>query len=413
VKNQRVILFDLITAGHHIYYASYLINYLCEQGYQVMFVTQNEDERIKLLPQDEPNLQIRYIGGKTGERPKSSIINSYWELFAGHLRWLTGLGKCFRIAHDWRADAVQVLCLGGSELSLYLQHLLRRKRPWRLFAIMVKPYFSRDPEEKVSLLGRLYLRLNVAILKRMLEKGTLSGLFVHTDEIRDTLISRFQLQKRFRERILVVPDPVDTLYGRCSTAEARERLQLPQDIPVLLFFGWLAKTKGIDFLLEGIKRVRQDFRLVLAGTPEYITQADIDTYRQQLDDPDKIITRLEYIPDEEIGYYFLSADAVVLPYRKDSKGTSGVLQLAAAAGKPVIATDVGEIGGIAREHSLGIVVEAESADALREGIESFLNDRENMMNTVLPNALKYAEQSHWKKFASLIESAYRSGESVK
>ncbi len=129
----------------------------------------------------------------------------------------------------------------------------------------------------------------------------------------------------------------------------------------------------------------------------------------KLDDPSRVITRLEHIPDAEMPAYFLAADAVVLPYRGYSQGTSGVLQLAAAAGKPVIATDAGEVGETVRRHSLGIVVAPDSPEALRAGIEEFLSRPGAIAAEVAPHAFEYAGRSGWKEFAATIEAVYRAG----
>jgi len=387
-----------MTAGHHIYYASYLIRHLCAQGYQVIFVTLNDDERIKLLPQHEPNLEIKFIG-EAGEHLREDVIGR-------QLQMMRCLGKCFKVADEWPADIVQVLQLEGNELPFYLQHLRQRRHSWRVFGIMVKPYFRYGRDEKIPTRTRLYNGLNLVLLKRMLEKGTLSGLFVHTDEIRDSLIRKFGWQNARQERIIVAPDPAEMLYGRCSIAEARERLQLPEDIPILLFFGVLAREKGPALLMEAFKTLKQDCALVLAGLSPYLTRDGIEDIRQHFVGPQQLITRLEYITDDEVGYYFLASDAVVLPYVKAFKGTSGVLQLAAAAGKPVIATDVGEIGRIVRNNGLGLVVEAESPETLREAMEMFLRDRESITDMVVTKALKYAQENDWQKFAAAIEAAY-------
>ena len=189
--------------------------------------------------------------------------------------------------------------------------------------------------------------------------------------------------------------------------EAKEKLQLPKEVPILLFFGTLSWDKGLDLLLESVKYIEKDFRLVIAGPPRYFMRSNVAAYKKQLNDPTKIIERVKYIPEEELSYYFLSADAVVLPYRKVYKGTSGILQRASAAGKPVIVTDVGEIGKIVNKHSLGIVVEPESIHALIQGILRFLADRKAITNTVVQNAVHYAEQHHWRKMAAIVELAYR------
>jgi glycosyltransferase involved in cell wall biosynthesis len=246
----------------------------------------------------------------------------------------------------------------------------------------------------------------------MLEKRSLSTLFVHTDAIKERLIRRFGWQEQYASRIGVVPDPLELSYGHYSQEAARERLQLPQNVPILLFFGELRRNKGPDILLDAVKNLEQDFRLVIAGLPDDTARLDIASCKEQLDKPDKIIARLNYIPEGEVDCYFLSADVVVLPYRKDVKGTSGILQHACAAGKPVIASDVGEIGRMVKEHSLGIIVEPESPQALRDGIQSFLADREAITALTAPKCLQYASENTWNKMASLVESAYQSQRQV-
>ena len=397
----KILLFDLLTSGHHISYVSYLSRYLCEKGHEVMLVTLKEDNRIELLKQDEPKLSVKYISNNTNAKVKRNIIGR-------HVQMLKSLKKCFQLADTWDADVVHVLSLDYNELPLYLQELCWRKHIWRLFGILVAPYFSHDKDEKVNFLRKLYHRLKVAILKRMLEKGTLSALFVHTVETKELLIRRFGWQSRYLERIVVIPDPVEISYGHCSREKARERLDLPKDIPILLFFGGLRWIKGPDLLMGAIKGLSQDFKLLIAGLPEHTTQSDVEACKAQLDDPSKIIDCLKYIPEEDVEYYFLSADVVVLPYRKAFKGTSGVLQQACGAGKPVIAADVGQIGRIVKEHSLGITVEPESVEALREGIQRFLKDRDAIMDAGVQNALRYAKESHWRKMAAGVEVAYQS-----
>lgn len=397
----KILLFDLLTSGHHISYISYLNRYLCEKGHEVMLVTLKEDSRIKLLKQDEPNLAVKYVSSNINAKVKRNLISR-------HIQMIGSLKKCFQIADAWNADIVHVLYLDYNELPLYLQRFYWRKHAWHLFAILVAPYFSYDKDEKVNFLQKLYHSLKVAVLKRMLEKGVLSSLFVHTVETKKLLSRRFGWQSRYLERIVVVPDPLEISYGRCSEEVAREKLGLPKGIPILLFFGELRWSKGLDLLLEAIEGVRQDFNLLIAGLPADITQSDVNTYKKHPDGSSKIIDRLEYIPEEDIGYYFLSADVVVLPYRKATKGTSGVLQHTCGAGKSVIATDVGQIGRIVKEHSLGIVVEPESVEALREGIQRFLNDRGAIMDTGVQNALHYAKENHWRKMAAGVEATYQS-----
>jgi glycosyltransferase involved in cell wall biosynthesis len=400
-----VVLFDLKTDGHHIYYASYLARFLGETGYRVIFVTVRDKGESRFLP----GCDVRYTGGNYDDTASGNFVVKYFRVARSHVQAALSLWRCLHLAADEQADVVQLLYLNGIELALYLWQMWRRRRLWRLFGIVVKPVYSGGLGEKAGALARFYNRLTSNAVRRMLEKGTLDAIFVHTDGIREAFIRRLGWQGRYSERIIVTPDPVNLPDTGWTREEARKRLGLPPGVPVLLFFGILLKNKGVDVLLEAMRGIEKDFRLVIAGRPEYFTIADIETLRLKLNDPSRVITRLEHIPDEEMPVYFLAADAVVLPYRGYSQGTSGVLQLAAAAGRPVVATDAGEIGETVRRHSLGIVVAPDSPEALRAGIEDFLSRPEAIAERVAPHALEYAGRSGWKEFAATIEAAYRAG----
>jgi glycosyltransferase involved in cell wall biosynthesis len=69
---------------------------------------------------------------------------------------------------------------------------------------------------------------------------------------------------------------------------------------------------------------------------------------------------------------FTEADAVVLPYAEASQ--SGVLNLAAAFGLPVIATDVGELRATVEGQRMGLAVPAGDAEALAGAIRRLATD---------------------------------------
>jgi len=401
--NKKVVLFDLQTAGHHIKYVLYLIRYLCEQGYEVMFVTLKEDNRIKLLPKNELGLAVHFIDNRAHAQVKSNFV-------ARHLQMLSALEKCFKVANKWEADIVCLMQLDYSELAVMTEALRWRNYSWRLFSFLVWPHFLYGSDEHMSPLRKAYYNLTVAVIKYLLKRDFLSGLFVHTTAIKLALIERFSWKNSgYESKLVVVPDPTEAFYECCSMKEARERLRLPLKVPILLFFGRLRWDKGPDLLLEAIKDIEDDFVLVIAGQPGYVTNSDILALKRQLTTSNKIIARIGYIPEEEVKYYFLSADAVVLPYRRAFKGTSGILQNATSAGKPVIATDVGEIGRIVRENSLGIIVEPESPHALQQGIQNFLRNKKEVEEQVIENAIGYAKQHSWRKMAEIVESSFREG----
>lgn len=112
--------------------------------------------------------------------------------------------------------------------------------------------------------------------------------------------------------------------------------------PVVLFFGNVRPYKGLADLITSFREVRAEVPalLVVAGT----FFESIDDYRRQvatLDLEEDVRLFPDYVPDSAVAPLLSLADLVVLPYRSGSQ--TGIAPLAAALGKPVVATDVGGI----------------------------------------------------------------------
>jgi len=241
---KKIVLFDLRTGGHHIKYVLYLAQYLCELGYEVTFITLKADIRTKLLPNDKPGLTVRLLSNNTNVHVRRNFVARYFQM-------LGALEKCFKFANEWGADVVSIMQLDYNELAI-MTEVLRRKNPsWRLFGFLVWPHFLYGPDEHASLLRKAYYSLTAAVSKHLLKKEALSGMFVHTTAIKQALIERFSWENSgYKNNLVAVPDPTESFYGCCSMKEARDRLQLPVGIPILLFFGRLRWDKGPDVLLD-------------------------------------------------------------------------------------------------------------------------------------------------------------------
>ncbi len=113
-----------------------------------------------------------------------------------------------------------------------------------------------------------------------------------------------------------------------TTAAARERLGLPQNEPVYLFFGGLRYEKGPDIFAEALQDVRTQITIVYAGKGIDFDQSDVDEWKERTPSHVTIADRIEFIPEEAVDHYFVAADALVLRYRRE-RGISGPLQRAA------------------------------------------------------------------------------------
>ena len=89
-------------------------------------------------------------------------------------------------------------------------------------------------------------------------------------------------------------------------------------------------------------------------------------------DPQFFEVRNRHIPDREAAQLFIDADIVVLPYVEASQ--SGVLAIANAFAKPVIVTDVGELGRAVEDGVSGLVVPPADERPLADAILKLATD---------------------------------------
>jgi glycosyltransferase involved in cell wall biosynthesis len=157
-----------------------------------------------------------------------------------------------------------------------------------------------------------------------------------------------------------VPHPLyDNFGAKIPKVAARTHLNIPIDEPVILFFGFIRKYKGLDILLEAMSLLRDKMpalKLMIAG--EFYD--DKKQYEEQIETltlKDKLILKTNFIPDSEIKYYFCAADLVVQPYRNATQ--SGVTPLAYHFEIPMLVTNVGGLPAMVPHEKAGLVAEPE------------------------------------------------------
>ncbi len=145
--------------------------------------------------------------------------------------------------------------------------------------------------------------------------------------------------------------------------------------PAALFFGTWSTYKGIDDLLDAFALVRAEFpaaRLTMAGA----VGADIDL-AEVLDRAaaiGNVDARPGYLPADQVSTLLSSARVVVAPYIRASQ--SGVVHLAYTFGRPVVATNVGDIGDVVQDGHNGLLVAPHDPGALARAMVVLLRDVE-------------------------------------
>lgn len=200
-------------------------------------------------------------------------------------------------------------------------------------------------------------------------------------------------------KVKLMPHPLYDHFGTVVPLdEARQKLGLPRDARVLLFFGLIRDYKGLDLLIDAFGKLDRRHHLVIAGEP----YGDFSNYQKQIDSCTmraNIHVHARFIADAEVPLFFGAADAVVLPYKSATQ--SGITAIAYHFGVPVIATEVGGLKEALNHGRTGLLVPEVSADAMGAGINAFF-DRD--LSVYRSNIAALREQLSWKRFAEgLVE----------
>lgn len=176
------------------------------------------------------------------------------------------------------------------------------------------------------------------------------------------------------------PHPVYDIYGEpVDRAEAKKRLGFDPERNLILFFGFIRDYKGLDILLEAMADPRMEgLQLLVAG--EFY--GNEDKYRNLIRDlkiEEKVSIRDEYIPQDEVRYYFSAADLVVQPYKSATQ--SGISQLAYHFDRAMVVTHVGGLPEFVEHLQTGYVVAPEPRAVADAVFEFFHNLRQRAMET--------------------------------
>ena len=214
-------------------------------------------------------------------------------------------------------------------------------------------------------------------------------IFVHGEMLRKQLIQKGYLPKR----ITVIP------HGDYSFF--REYNQNINEENTILFFGRIHEYKGLRYLIKSAPLIREQFpdvKIIIAGRGEFSQYEKLIINEKNF----KIIN--EFIPENEVAELFQKCKLVVLPYLEASQ--SGVIPIAYAFKKPVVATHVGAIPEIVDNGITGLLVKPKDHEALAKAIIKLLKN-DHLRKEMGENAYKkMKEDLSWDKIAEKTINIY-------
>jgi glycosyltransferase involved in cell wall biosynthesis len=404
-KQHRLMLFDLALGGHHGNYIQYLIEYSCNQS-----VVGAID--IVVLPQFA---EIhRDIVAEIDRAKQQSIDINLVEISATEATALgsrnSGLSRARRNFREWQLFCKYAQALHTTHaLIMYLDTCelplaMGLRSPCSFSGIYFRPtfhyqMFANYQPTRQDKLQQWRERLTWA---RILDHPQLKTTFCLDPFAATALAAQHQ-----NIRVVHLADPVQPYPAvPADLATVKTKLGIEPHRQVFLLFGGVDGRKGIYQLLEAIELlppvVCQHLCLLLVGQPHPTDLINIHHKIMTLCETRQLqaIEHHDFIPEADVSAYFQLADVILAVYQRHV-GMSGILLLAAAAGKPVLSSDYGLMGELVRRYQLGLVVDSTQPTEIAKTMTTLLSASPQTLAN--PSQMKlFAEQNSIDLYASTI-----------
>lgn len=175
---------------------------------------------------------------------------------------------------------------------------------------------------------------------------------------------------------IVAPGVEHAFFAPGDRSGARAALDLPDDIPVILFVGRIQPLKGPDVAIRALHALgRADaLLLVVGGASGSDGDGEVERAHQLVDELG-LHERVRFVPPQPhhiLSTYYRSADVVVVPSRSESFGL--VALEAAACGVPVVASAVGGLLSLVDHGETGFLVPDRDPVAFAKAIGRVLDE---------------------------------------
>jgi glycosyltransferase involved in cell wall biosynthesis len=182
--------------------------------------------------------------------------------------------------------------------------------------------------------------------------------------------------------------------------EARRKLGLPTEAPLLLYVGFSTPRKGVEYLARALTTMETPARVVMVGRWEARYK---ERFLAALGSARSRVDIAGYVPDADLPTYFAAADGFVLPTLLEGFGYP--LVEAMVAGLPVVTTAGGSASEIVGD--AGLVVPVGDDAALARALDRVLTEQ------ALADALRQRGRARARtlfdgaRTAAEVEAVYR------
>ncbi len=393
----KLMLFDLAVRGHHPSYIQHLIKYWQKQNFNghldIVVSPRFFKEHSDVVELQNGNVSFTAITSEEEamlssrkSKIKRNLRNFYeWKIFCNYAQSL---------------NTTHALLMYFDTCGLPLA--LGAKSPCAFSGIYFRPtfHYNQFAGYQPSWKTRLQELREKFILSRIMKNPQLQTL-LSLDPFAVEHLNKFNSQAE----AVHLADPVEILSSNQNPSSTiKEDLGIESGRQIFFLFGAITARKGIYQLLEALKLLPDELcqKLCLLIVGESGIKAELEKIIGDISQtkPVQIISRYEFIPEEEMQAYCQMVDVILAPYQRHV-GMSGILLLAAAAGKPVLSSNYGLMGEMVRRYNLGLAVDSTLPAEIASGLSRMLvAPKEELCDRTKQQY--FAEENSAEKFAQTI-----------
>ncbi|MDJ0581301.1 glycosyltransferase [Crocosphaera sp.] len=415
--SSKLIIFDVGTYGHHSSYFKYLLTYYYEQNLSqtldivvspkfiknhndvvqlvniyklenVRFIpiTEAEEDQLKIARENLGLDMIRFLGNNQND---TSYATLELKLFNHYAEKTQASQSMIMYLDDQRM-------LVASQMNFFC--------PFSGIYFTPRFHYKVDNNQFDAKIEKTNQLRQKMIIKRFLDHPQLHNLFCLDTFAVQEIKSKFKTDK-----ISYLPDPVSKKYQEIDNKVLRKKYQISQEKVIFLLFGSLSERKGMNQLLKSILLLSdqecQQICLILAGKINNLETQNVELLQERINyvqdkKPIQLIQDNQFIPDAKLSEYFQLTDIVLITYPRHV-GMSGVLLLASAYEKPVLASNYGLVGKLVNNHHLGITINATNPEEIANGIKNYLNNSKTI-NFETISAQQFSQEHSPEKFSNIL-----------
>jgi glycosyltransferase involved in cell wall biosynthesis len=223
----------------------------------------------------------------------------------------------------------------------------------------------------------------------------LNVAFTHDAKVPDTC----GLKSSFRS-VQIPHGPYSLPIGKAAKEDLRSAFGIAKEATLLLSFGHIRDGKNLDKIIAALPDL-PNAHLLVAGREQSGGQRPVAFYKdlaQRLGVAHRCHWHTDYIPNEEVWKYYRASDLLLLTYSQDFRSASGVLNVNAQFGLPIIASaGGGPLLAAVNNYNLGVVLPNADGPSIAQAVP--------LARGVMGEWRRFSEENSWKVNAERVMEA--------